>query len=185
MANWYYIFGAHPEASEASTKQAEYLFKLVNALIPTMWLIFLFLVPAFMDALRGPRNSFSIFMFAWAVAFCFLVGAFVVSKNEPNRLVTIFGILFSKLIGCFRGLGYTASESYLDLCAEWMPIAITQTSNEGGGQKYNGGVDADPNVDGTPSHLESLLRNKAVENHDKKLAKAELHHRAEASKYKS
>ena len=117
-ANWYYIFGAHPESSEASTKQAEYLFKRVNALIPTMWLIFLFLVPAFMDALRGPRNSFFLFMFVWAVAFCFLVGAFVVSKNEPNRLVTIFGIVFSILIGCFGGLGYTASESYLDLCAE-------------------------------------------------------------------
>jgi hypothetical protein len=124
-------------------------------------------------------------MFAWAVAFCFLVGAFVVSKNEPNRLVTIFGILFSILIGCFGGLGYTASESYLDLCVEWMPIAITQTSNEGGGQKYNGRIDADPNVDGTPSHLESLLRNEAVENHAEKLAKAEIHHRAEALKYKS
>ena len=83
-----------------------------------MWLIFLFLVPAFMDALRGPRNSFALMMFAWAVAFSFLVGAFVVSKNEPNRLVTIFGIVFSILIGCFGGLGYTASESYLDLCAE-------------------------------------------------------------------
>jgi hypothetical protein len=182
--NWYYIFGASPGASEASTKQAENVNELVSALFPALWLIFLFLVPAFMDALRGPRNSFALMMFAWAIAFSFLVGAFVVSEGGPNPLVYIFGTLFAIFIGCFGGLGYTASESYLDLCAEWMPIALTQTSHEGGGKKYNGGVDADPNVDGTPSHLESLLSNEAVENHAEKLAKAELHHRAEASKYK-
>ncbi len=50
------------------------------------------------------------------------------SENGPNRLIPIFGLLFSIFIGCFGGLGYTASESYLDLCAEMMPIALVETS---------------------------------------------------------
>lgn len=171
--NYYYVFGARPGASDASVEQANAVFELVNSLFPALWLIFLFLVPAFIDALRGPRNSFSLMMFAWAVAFCFLVGAFVVSASGPNRLIPIFGIMYSIFIGCFGGLGYTASESYLDLCAEWMPIALTETSSNGG----TGGVDAGSNVGG------SLFE--AVDNHGEKLADAALHHKALASKYKN
>ena len=127
--NYYFTFGSRPGASEASIEQADSVFQLVNSLYPALWLIFLFFVPAFMDAL-GPRNSFTLMMFAWAIAFCFLVGAFVIADGGPSPLIPIFGIMYSIFIGCFAGLGYTASESYLDYCAEWMPIALSVNSDE-------------------------------------------------------
>jgi len=162
--NYYFTFGSRPGASEASIEQADSVFQLVNSLYPALWLIFLFFVPAFMDAL-GPRNSFTLMMFAWAIAFCFLVGAFVIADGGPSPLIPIFGIMYSIFIGCFAGLGYTASESYLDYCAEWMPIALSVNSDE--------------------ISVKEQLSNDAAENQAMNLAEEQFRHKAVASKFKN
>ncbi len=47
-------------------------------------------------------------------------------------------------------------------------------------------IDSDPNVDGAPSYLESLLSDDAGENHAERLAMVkEARHKAVASKYKN
>jgi hypothetical protein len=35
-----------------------------------------------------------------------------------------FSVLFGLVVGAFGGLGYTATEVFLDSCAEWMPLAL-------------------------------------------------------------
>lgn len=67
-----------------------------------------------------------------------LVGAFALSLREgrgpgsDNNQISAgvrsgmhaFSVLFGLLVGVFGGLGYTATEFYLDTCAEWMPLAL-------------------------------------------------------------
>ena len=123
--NLYYIFGARPGAGDASIDQAKHVFKLVNAIFLALNLISLFFVPAFIEALRGPRNSFSLAIFTRAIAICFLLGMGIASRSSPNKTVGICGILFAVLIAAIDGLGYTAANSYFDYCAEWMAIVST------------------------------------------------------------
>jgi hypothetical protein len=59
-------------------------------------------------------------MFVWSVGASMLIGAYILSLQEPNTGVKILGSVLALLVGAFGGLGYTAAEVYLDYCAEWM-----------------------------------------------------------------
>jgi hypothetical protein len=50
-------------------------------------------------------------------------------------------VVFGLLVGVFGGLGYTATEVYLDTCAEWMPLAL-DAAGEGVGVGGVGAVGA-------------------------------------------
>lgn len=41
-----------------------------------------------------------------------------------------FSVLFGLVVGAFGGLGYTATEVFLDSCAEWMPLALDAEAEE-------------------------------------------------------
>jgi hypothetical protein len=67
-----------------------------------------------------------------------LIGAYVLSLQEPNAGASRFwAIFFALLVGTFGGLGYTAAEVYLDYCAEWMatiqPYTLTPVTTTADG----------------------------------------------------
>ena len=75
-----------------------------------------------------------------------LVGAFALSLRERDQVsagvrsgMQAFSVLFGLLVGVFGGLGYTATEVYLDTCAEWMPLALdAEREREGEAAKGRG-----------------------------------------------
>ena len=77
-----------------------------------------------------------------------LVGAFALSLREGTGDQISAGtqagmracsVLFGLLVGVFGGLGYTATEVFLDSCAEWMPLALDAEEEEREKRKLSDG----------------------------------------------
>ncbi|GBF87564.1 hypothetical protein Rsub_00275 [Raphidocelis subcapitata] len=124
------VFGGAPGAPPAAVARADGAARAANVAISASWLACLFLVPAAIAALRGARNAFATMMFAWAAAGAALAGAYALGA-EPLKAsgggdagLYACVLLFGLLVGVFGGLGYTATEVYLDACAEWMPLCL-------------------------------------------------------------
>jgi len=181
------VFGGAPGASDASVALADDLARTANVAISASWLVFLFFVPALLEWTRGARNAFAVMMFAWTGAGAMLVGAFALSMRadaDPavRAGMRVCAVMFGLLVGVFGGLGYTATEVYLDTCAEWMPLSLEAAGGSGeprSGEKPNGAAAADkvagadgeaPPVDPTPAEA---------------AASTALHHKFIASKYKN
>lgn len=64
------------------------------------------------------------------VAAAMLIGAYISSLSGPSSSVKGFAIAFAILVGTFGPLGWTASEVYLDYCAEWMAHVDLAAKNE-------------------------------------------------------
>ena len=85
-----------------------------------------------------------------------LVGAFALSLRERDQVsagvrsgMQAFSVLFGLLVGVFGGLGYTATEVYLDTCAEWMPLALdAEKEREGEAAKGRGQLRLDGGAEG-------------------------------------
>jgi hypothetical protein len=130
----FFIYGAHEGATDEQIDQASEVVEIEGVLIGVFWVALLFFVPVLLHGLGGPRNSFATMMFAWSAAVSMLVGAYILSQQEPNSGIKILGSIFAVLIGAFGGLGYTAAELYLDYCAEWMATIQTNAQHTRGGQ---------------------------------------------------
>ncbi|KAF8065487.1 RNR2B [Scenedesmus sp. PABB004] len=140
------VFGGAPGASDAAVARADSLARAANVVLSASWLVFLFFVPAGLQWLRGARNAFSVMMFAWAGAGAALVGAFALSATADATPSAGAGMLacslvFGLLVGVFGGLGYTATEVYLDTCAELMPLALEVAGQLGDGTPHDGDAD--------------------------------------------
>jgi hypothetical protein len=177
------VFGGAPGASDASVALADDLSRTANVLISASWLIFLFFVPALLDWMRGARNAFAVMMFAWAGAGAGLVGTFALSTRPVSDPRVQAGMracsaMFGLLVGIFGGLGYTATEVYLDTCAEWMPLSL-EAAGEGGKKKAKKGAAAPaPAADGgeAPPPAPTPAQESAAR---------EIKRKAVASKYKN
>ena len=142
------VFGGAPGASPAIVSLADDLSRTANVVLSASWLVFLFFVPALLQWMRGARNAFAVMMFAWTGAGAMLVGAFALSLPEGRggpggeakaaisagvtTGMRACAVLFGLLVGVFGGLGYTATEVYLDTCAEWMPLSLDAAGKTAG-----------------------------------------------------
>jgi hypothetical protein len=195
----FFIYGEHPGASDELVDQASDVVEMEAVLIGVFWVVFLFFVPFLLHWLGGPQNAFAIVMFAWSVGASMLVGAYVLSLQEPKDGVKILGSIFAVLIGAFGGLGYTAAEVYLDYCAEWMATMqpyTTSTTTEAAADDDDDddAHDAEDKVDTDKDKQQDGAEEKSEETTERKssfteaavaAAKREIFYKQTASKYKN
>jgi hypothetical protein len=181
------VFGGAPGASANAVALADDLSRTANVALSSSWLVFLFFVPAALGWLRGARNAFAVMMFAWAGAAAALVGAFALSLREGVGPATPAGVsagmracavLFGLLVGVFGGLGYTATEVYLDTCAEWMPLALDAAADGGSGKDRAAAVAVAPAPAPADDGAEGEGEGEAA-------VDATMRHKLVASKYKN
>ena len=132
-----------------------------------------------------------------------LVGAFALSLregrgpgSENNQIsagvrsgMRVCSLFFGLLVGVFGGLGYTATEVYLDTCAEWMPLALDaeeEAAKGEGGKQLPGDGGAPPAEAVTPKEAEAAAALSSPSPPTAELAAATaLRHKFIASRYKN